>query len=258
MTLDARQKAMLREMGVRVWWPSQAAPAAGEGEPAQTADAAAQARPQPTPEPEPQATRPTATRASEAPRPSKPPAASPSPAAVKPAGTAAPALEADGPALGWRVGPLQALHESSEAGGPRWLLLVEQRQDSSGDAQRLLQAMLRAARLHQGSQVWLAPLLRLTEAGPVQDLEPALTGSEPDLVFIMGRLGAQALLETDEALGRLRGQVHELWGLPAVVSYDPVTLLRSPADKGKAWDDLCLAGQLAREQYAERKDSEAD
>ena len=38
----------------------------------------------------------------------------------------------------------------------------------------------------------------------------------------------------------------------------PSSLLRSPADKGKAWDDLCLAGQLAREQYAERKASEAD
>ena len=169
-----------------------------------------------------------------------------------------PTAEPEGAAQGWRVGALQALHEAGDSGGPRWLLLMEQRQDSSGDAQRLLQAMLRAARLHQGSQVWLAPLLRVPEAGAVQGLEPVLEGSQPDLVFIMGRLGAQALLETDEPLGRLRGQVHDLWGLPAVVSYDPVTLLRSPADKGKAWDDLCLAGQLAHEQYAERKASEAD
>jgi predicted NBD/HSP70 family sugar kinase len=87
-------------------------------------------------------------------------------------------------------------------------------------------------------------------------LEQALAATEPDLVFIMGRLGAQALLETDEPLGRLRGQVHELWGLPAIVSYDPPTLLRSPGDKGKAWDDLCLALQLAREQYEERRASQ--
>lgn len=258
MTLDARQKAMLREMGVRVWWPAQAIPAAGEAEPAPSANPAARATPQPTPEPEPQATRPAAAHASEAPRPSSRPAVSPTAAAPKAASAAASTAEADGAALGWRVGPLQALHESGEAGGPRWLLLVEQRQDGSGDAQRLLQAMLRAARLHQGSQVWLAPLLRVPETGPVQELEPALAGSEPDLVFIMGRLGAQAVLETDEALGRLRGKVHELWGLPVIVSYDPVTLLRSPVDKGKAWDDLCLAGQLAREQHAQRKDSETD
>ena len=236
MTLDARQKAMLREMGVRLWWPTQAAPAEGEPE-----KALAQAKP-------------TAAAAEDAAAQSH--RASPPPTAMKPASNST--AEPEGAAQGWRVGALQALHEAGDSGGPRWLLLMEQRQDCSGDAQRLLQAMLRAARLHQGSQVWLAPLLRVPEAGAVQGLEPVLEGSQPDLVFIMGRLGAQALLETDEPLGRLRGQVHDLWGLPAVVSYDPVTLLRSPADKGKAWDDLCLAGQLAREQYAERKASEAD
>ncbi len=242
MTLDARQKAMLREMGVRVWWPTQAAPA--EGGPEQ---ALAEAKPAPLTKP---TTAPTEDAAAQSHR------VSPPPTVMQPASNTA--AEPEGAAQGWRVGALQALHEAGEAGGPCWLLLLEQRQDSSGDAQRLLQAMLRAARLHQGSQVWLAPLLRVPETGAVQGLEPVLEGSQPDLVFIMGRLGAQALLETDEPLGRLRGQVHDLWGLPAVVSYDPVTLLRSPADKGKAWDDLCLAGQLAREQYTERKASEAD
>jgi DNA polymerase len=68
----------------------------------------------------------------------------------------------------------------------------------------------------------------------------------------MSRLGAQALLETDEPLGRLRGQVHDLWGMPAVVSYDLGALMRSPLDKAKAWDDLCLALQVAQAQHAER------
>ncbi len=36
-------------------------------------------------------------------------------------------------------------------------------------------------------------------------------------------------------------------GVPVVVSYHPAYLLRQPADKAKAWDDLCLvAGLLAR------------
>jgi uracil-DNA glycosylase family 4 len=86
----------------------------------------------------------------------------------------------------------------------------------------------------------------------VQGLDAVLERTEPDVVFIMGRLGAQALLETDEPLGRLRGQVHELWGLPAVVSYDLGTLLRTPMEKAKAWDDLCLALQVAQGQHAER------
>jgi DNA polymerase len=192
------------------------------------------------------------------------PPASPIPRAA-PVAQAQPS-PAEASAQGWQVGALQALHQGVDGqgptdgdGGPRWLLLLEQRHDGgSGDAQRLLQAMLRAAKLHQGSQVWLAPLQRTEQAGAVQGLEQALAGTEPDLVFIMGRLGAQALLETDEPLGRLRGQAHELWGLPALVSYDPVTLLRSPADKGKAWDDLCLALQLAREQYEERRASQGD
>jgi DNA polymerase len=92
----------------------------------------------------------------------------------------------------------------------------------------------------------------------VLGLEEALRSTEPDLVFIMGRLAAQALLESSEPLGQLRGQVHEVWGLPAVVSYDCAALLRHPPDKAKAWDDLCLATQVARQQYAERKESQGD
>lgn len=255
MSLDARQRAMLREMGVRVWQPSDAptaaapaAPPASEGSAAPTAQAA------PT---RPAAAAPTASAASAA--PATPRAAPAAKAAQAPA-------PAEASAHGWQVGALQALHQSGEGessphsdAGARWLLLVEQRHDDgSGDAQRLLQAMLRAARLHQGSQVWLAPLQRTEQVGVVQGLEQALADTEPDLVFIMGRLSAQALLETDEPLGRLRGQVHELWGLPAIASYDPVTLLHSPTDKGKAWDDLCLALQLAGEQYEERRASQGD
>ena len=42
-------------------------------------------------------------------------------------------------------------------------------------------------------------------------------------------------------LGKLRGQVYRYQGLPVVVSYHPTYLLRTQADKAKAWADLCLA-----------------
>ena len=276
MMLDARQKAMLREMGVRVWWPSAkpAETAAHDEEPAEAATAAASHRPAPASagpsgagraakgadigaDAQAHAARPSQAdpSAQAMPRPTRS-AAGASPASPAAQAQAAAAEPAHGGAMAWELGPLQALHEAGAAEGPCWLLLVEQRQDNSGDGQRLLQAMLKAARLHQGCQVWLAPLRRVPGSGAVQGLEAALSQSQPDLVFIMSRLGAQALLETDEPLGRLRGQVHELWGLPALVSYDPVTLLHSPGEKGKAWDDLCLATGLAREQYAERRASE--
>jgi DNA polymerase len=42
-------------------------------------------------------------------------------------------------------------------------------------------------------------------------------------------------------MGKLRGRVHDFQGVPVVVTYHPASLLRSPADKAKAWADLVLA-----------------
>jgi DNA polymerase len=70
---------------------------------------------------------------------------------------------------------------------------------------------------------------------------------QPDLILALGRFAAQALLagavpDADKLpLGKLRGQVYRVDGRPVVVSYHPAYLLRSPADKGKTWADLCLA-----------------
>ncbi|MCP5328399.1 MAG: uracil-DNA glycosylase [Steroidobacteraceae bacterium] len=73
----------------------------------------------------------------------------------------------------------------------------------------------------------------------------------PTLVLVVGRVAAQSLLGTDAPLGRLRGRVHRLGSLnlPVIVTYHPAYLLRTPADKRKAWEDLKLArrvfGELA-------------
>ena len=39
--------------------------------------------------------------------------------------------------------------------------------------------------------------------------------------------------------------MHRYHGVPLVVTYHPAYLLRNPADKARAWDDLCLAAQIA-------------
>jgi DNA polymerase len=57
----------------------------------------------------------------------------------------------------------------------------------------------------------------------------------------------QALLQTAEPLGKMRGQVHHYQGVPVVVTYPPAYLLRNQADKGKAWADLCLALKVVQE-----------
>jgi len=72
---------------------------------------------------------------------------------------------------------------------------------------------------------------------------------EPKVILVLGRLAAQALLQdglgeaASQPLGKLRSQVHRVSGRPVVVSYHPAYLLRSPADKRKAWADLILAQQ---------------
>ena len=50
---------------------------------------------------------------------------------------------------------------------------------------------------------------------------------------------------SDEPIGRLRGRVHRYEGVPLVVTYHPAYLLRNLADKARAWDDLCLALEIA-------------
>jgi DNA polymerase len=85
----------------------------------------------------------------------------------------------------------------------------------------------------------------LAACAPVLQRQLALV--QPRLVLAMGRFAAQQLLGTEEPIGRLRGRVHQLpWAVegravPVVVTYHPAYLLRNPADKAKAWDDLCLA-----------------
>jgi uracil-DNA glycosylase len=81
--------------------------------------------------------------------------------------------------------------------------------------------------------------------GELAQCEPFLARQiellRPRLILAMGRFAVQALLHSDEPIGRLRGRVHRCHGVPLVVTYHPAYLLRSPLDKAKAWDDLCLA-----------------
>ena len=57
----------------------------------------------------------------------------------------------------------------------------------------------------------------------------------------------QSLLQTNEPIGKLRGRVHHYQGVPGIVTYHPAYLLRNLPDKAKAWADLCLAMQTAKE-----------
>jgi DNA polymerase len=64
---------------------------------------------------------------------------------------------------------------------------------------------------------------------------------KPKVIVVMGRFSIQAVLQSTEPLGKLRGQVHTFQGVPVVATYHPDALLRNLPDKAKAWADLVLA-----------------
>ena len=69
---------------------------------------------------------------------------------------------------------------------------------------------------------------------------------QPKAILAMGRTAALALLQSAEPLGKLRSQVQSFKGVPVVVTYPPAYLLRNQADKAKAWADLCRAASLVK------------
>ena len=66
---------------------------------------------------------------------------------------------------------------------------------------------------------------------------------KPKMILVVGRIAAQTLLATDAPLARLRGKLHHFGATdtPLVITYHPAYLLRTPADKRKAWEDLKFA-----------------
>jgi DNA polymerase len=128
-----------------------------------------------------------------------------------------------------------------------------------GRAGKLLDEMLRAVGLDR-SAVFIANILKCrppNNRDPAVDeaascrgyLEQQIEMIKPRLVLAVGRIAAQNLLHSDSPVGRMRGQVHSLntGQVPVVVTYHPAYLLRSPSQKRKVWDDLCLARQVVKE-----------
>ena len=64
---------------------------------------------------------------------------------------------------------------------------------------------------------------------------------KPKVIVALGRIAAQMLLQTDTAIGKLRGEIHHLHQIPLVVTYHPAYLLRNPPAKKDTWEDLQLA-----------------
>ncbi|NML42773.1 uracil-DNA glycosylase [Ramlibacter sp. G-1-2-2] len=269
LDLDERQRAMLAEMGVRVFWPA-----------AREEEAILEALP---------ADEPVVARAAPAPAPAPAPVAAPPVARpVAPPVVAAPVVaRAEGrlripgiEVMEWDA--LQQAVASCEAcklcEGRRntvfgvgdqqadWLVVGEapgenedlQGEPFVGQAGKLLDNMLAALGLNRRERVYIANVLKCRPPGnrnpepeEVAQCEPFLRRQvellQPKIILAMGRFAVQTLLQTNEPIGRLRGRVHQYNGVPVVVTYHPAYLLRNLPDKAKAWADLCLAQAVLRE-----------
>jgi len=272
--LDARQRAMLAEMGVRVWAPKPhpplARPAAdavalpGVAASPFTPPAAAVSRDQAPPAP------PSRVLAASAP----PPLA---PGPVLPMPSLSPMVEGldamDWASLRASVAACQAcgLCEGRTqtvfgvgAEQADWLVVGDapgatedlQGEPYLGEAGQLLDAMLHAVgRSRTGEGARAAYVTHVLKCRPSTNRNPQpaevaqcahylarqVALVQPRVILALGSLAAQALLNSQEPIGKLRGQVHQFQGVPVVVTFPPSLLVRTPANKGKAWADLCLA-----------------
>lgn len=119
-----------------------------------------------------------------------------------------------------------------------------------GHAGQLLNAMLESIGLDRNA-VYIANILKCRPPGN-RDPEPSevalctpfLTRQialiNPTVLLAVGRIAARFLLETESSLGALRGKLHTYGPLktPLIITYHPAYLLRNPADKKKAYQDL--------------------
>jgi DNA polymerase len=146
----------------------------------------------------------------------------------------------------------------------RWMIVGEapgaeedrQGEPFVGPAGQLLNEMLRAVGVHR-ADVFIANILKCRPpdnrdprpaeiAACADHLGAQLALVAPKLILAVGRIAAQSLLQQEVPVGRLRGRAHAYGpdSIPLVVTYHPAYLLRSPAEKRKAWDDLRLARSL--------------
>jgi len=159
----------------------------------------------------------------------------------------------------------------------RWMLIGEapgEQEDKQGlpfvgKAGQLLDNMLAAAGLDRDRDVYIANVLKCRPPGnrnpapqeilACQDyLLQQIRHVQPTLILALGRFAVQTLLQTEQSIGKLRGQLHQYQGIPLIATYHPAYLLRNLPDKAKAWQDMVLAKrQFARLSQQDQARSES-
>lgn len=126
-----------------------------------------------------------------------------------------------------------------------------------GRAGQLLTKMIEAIDLKRES-VYIANVIkcrppenRNPEPDEVAACEPFLfrqvKSVRPRVIVALGTFAARALLRSQDPISRMRGRVYNYGGAKLVPTYHPAYLLRNPASKREAWEDLKLVRRLLAE-----------
>lgn len=117
-----------------------------------------------------------------------------------------------------------------------------------GAAGKKLDDMIRAMGLARG-EVFIANVLKCRPPGnrppscpEVASCAPYLQAQiellDPEIICTLGNPATQTLLGVTQTIGRLRGRFSSYRGIPVMPTFHPSYLLRNPADKRLAWQDL--------------------
>ena len=127
-----------------------------------------------------------------------------------------------------------------------------------GRAGMLLNAMLQAIGLNR-SEIYIANILKCRppeNRDPTPEevklctpyLQQQIAIIQPKILVAVGRIAAQFLLNTDEAMSKLRGKIFAYGEqkIPLLVTYHPAYLLRSPREKSKAYTDMLVLQNIIK------------
>lgn len=120
-----------------------------------------------------------------------------------------------------------------------------------GRAGKLLDLLLASIDLSRKDSVYICNVLKCRPPGnrnPMPDeieactpyLERQIELVAPEVILAVGGFAAQFITGRQVALGKLRGEIYDYRGVPAVVTYHPAALLRNRGWTQATWDDLQL------------------
>jgi DNA polymerase len=121
-----------------------------------------------------------------------------------------------------------------------------------GQAGKLLDAMLMAAGLQRGREVYIANVVKCRPPGnrtPLPEesaacaplLDRQIDLIRPKIIVALGKTAITRLTGSEAAMTAVRGRVHTYRNIPVIATYHPAYLLRNLPEKLKAWEDLQLA-----------------